>query len=152
MGLNLLFDMGNALKAVGLQAQSGVAAGTGDNTEVTSSGIDRKPEGLADYDAMLLVVGFKTTLGSSETLKLTVKISDSADNSSWSSDTTMISAETQATGVATNSVGQRELGIDLRPYKRYVRFKITMDLSASGTDVFVWSALAILAASNRLPI
>ena len=146
-----LVDPAAVVKTVGLQAQSGVAAGTGDNTELTSAGVDRKPVGLAGFDAAVLAVGYKTSLTAAATLSLTVKISESDDGSTWGSDTTLINAEVQQTGAKTNEVGVRELGIDLRPYKKHVRFKITMDLSAGATDVFVYSAVLSLVASNSSP-
>lgn len=147
-----LFDPASQVKAVALTAQNGVAAGTGDNTELTSAGVDRKPTGLAGYDVGLLVVAGKSTLASAQTASLTVKISESDDNSSWSSDTTLINAEVQSTGVTTNGHWQRELAIDLRGKKQYVRFKVTVDLSAGATDTFVYSSSIILGASDRLPV
>jgi len=145
-------DPASQVKVVALQAQNGVAAGTGDNTEVTSAAVDRKPQGLAGYDAGVIAVNWKTSLTASQTLALTLKIEESDDNSSWGSPETLISAETQSTGAQTNLVGQRELNIDLRKRKRYVRFKVTMDLSAGATDTFVYGACIVLTDSDRLPV
>lgn len=144
-------DPASLAKTVGVQGQSGVAAGTGDNTELTSAGIDRMGTGVGGFLAAILAVTWKTSLTAAATLNLTVKISESDDNSSWGSDTTLINAEVQATGAQTNLVGTRELGLDLTQRKRYIRFKITMDLSAGATDTFVYGATLTLVGADRLP-
>ncbi len=144
-------DPASLAKSVGVQAQNGVAAGTGDNTELTSAGIDRMPVGQGGFLSAILAIAYKTSLTAAATLALTVKISESDDNSSWGADSTLINAEVLSTGAQTNLVGVRELGLDLTQRKRYIRFKITMDLSAGATDVFVYAANLTLLNADRLP-
>jgi hypothetical protein len=146
------FNVGSTLQAFAVTAQNGVAAGTGDNTELTSSGIDRIPVGLPSFQSGILAVGMKTSLTAAATLSLTVKISESDDNSSWGADTTLINAEVQSTGAQTNQNLVRELAVDLQGRKRYVRFKVTLDLSAGATDTFVYGATFVAGGSNRLPV
>lgn len=152
MGFDQLKDPAAFGKVVAITAQSGVAAGTGDNTELTSAVIDRVPTGLAGYASMLLAVCAKVTLASAQTLALTVKIADSADGSTFGSDVTIVNAATVATGVLTNSNQTYELGINLSGYKRYVQFKVTANLSASATDTFVYGCVGVLGGSDRLPV
>lgn len=139
------------LNPVGLTAQSGVAAGTGDNTELTSAAIDRMIAGGAGFLSGLFVANYVTTLTAAATLKITVKIADSDDGSTFGSDTTIASAVTLETGALTAEVGAYELGVDLAGYKRYVRFKVTMDLSAGSADTFVYGAGLILTGADVLP-
>ena len=142
-----------AYKTFGIQAQSGLAAGTGDNTEVTSlsTGIDTKPYGSPGFNSGSVVVPYKVTLGAAETLKITLKISDSVDGVTWASDTTLASAVTVATGVLTAINGTYEYVLDLAAYKQFLRFKITMDLSAGATDTFVYGAALVLGGADRMP-
>lgn len=146
-----LMDPASQFKVVQLAAQAGTAAGAGDNTEITSAGIDRKPQGLGGFDSMIIALGYLTTVASAQTLKVTVKISESDDGSTWGADSTLVNAQTLETGVVTAKSAAYELGLDLRARKRYVRFKLTMDLSAAGTDTFVYGATAVLAAASVLP-
>jgi hypothetical protein len=151
MGFQLVRDPASQMKAVGLTAQSGVAAGTGDNTELTSAAVDRMIVGGIGFLSGLFVINYLTTLTAAATLKATVKIADSDDGTTFGSDTTLASAVTLATGALTAAAGAYELGVDLSAYKQYVRFKVTLDLSASGTDTFVYGSGVILAGADRLP-
>lgn len=147
-----IFDPGQLVSLRALTAQSGVAAGTGDNTELTSAALDRKPVGLAGYDAGVLGVGYLTTVAAAQTLKLTVKISESDDGTTFGADTTLVNALTIETGAVTGKNNVYELGIDLRGYKRYVRFKVTLDLSAGAADTFVYAAQLALVSADKYPI
>ena len=151
MGFQLLRDPASQLKPVGLTAQAGVAAGTGDNTELTSAAIDRMIAGGAGFQGAAFVANYVTTLTAAATLKITVKIADSDDGSTFGSDTTLATAVTLATGAQTALAGAYELGIDLSSYKRYLRFKVTMDLSAGSADTFVYGAGLVLSGSDVLP-
>ena len=134
-----------------VQGQQGVAAGTGDNTELTSAAINTKPQGSAGFMAAILAIAYKTTLTAAATLKVTIKIQESADGSNWDAAETLINAETLKTGALTNEVGAYELEIDISTRKQYIRFLITMDLSAGATDVFVYGATLIATGYDKLP-
>jgi hypothetical protein len=123
------------------------AAGTGDNTEVTSLGVDRLGFGSA-----VLVVAGRSSAAVGETLKFTVKISDSDDNSSFSSDTTLATTVTVLAGGASPQSFVYELTLDLAAYKRYVRFKLTPDLSASGTDTAQYGATLVCGGAVSKPV
>jgi hypothetical protein len=155
MGFNRENDPSAFVKVVGLCAQSGVAAGTGDNTEITTDGIDLMPVGLAGYRNCVLALGYLTSVAQNQTLAVTVKVSDSADNTNWSADTTLANAVQIEGSTAAATVAKKaayELGVDVASKKKYVRFKITMNLSASGTDTFVYGAVAVLGAADKLPV
>lgn len=151
MGFAQIRDLASFIKLNALTAQSGVAAGTGDNTELTSGAVDRCIAGGISYLSAVFSLFYLTTIASSQTLKLTLKISDSDDGSSFGSDTTLINASTIKSGAVTASYNAYELGIDLSKYKRYVRFKVTLDLSASGTDTFLYASGLILGGADALP-
>jgi hypothetical protein len=105
MGFQFIRDPASMLKPVGLTAQAGVAAGTGDNTELTSAAIDRMIAGGLGFLGGLFVANYLTTLTAAATLKITVKIADSDDGSTWGSDTTIATAVTVETGAATARAG-----------------------------------------------
>ena len=152
MASTFMHDISNGVKSVAVQAQSGVAAGAGDNTELTSAGIDRTALGGTGFMSALLAIAYKTTLTAAATLGFGVKISESDDNSAWGADEVVQALTTASTGVGTNVVGVVELPFDLASRKRYIRFKITADLSAGAADVFVYAANLILGGSDRLPV
>lgn len=149
---NAIRDPAAVTKLQALTAQSGVAAGTGDNTELTSAAINRMPVGSPGFLSMVLGVSYLTTVASAQTLKLTVKISESDDGSSWGADETLVNAATLETGVVTAKYAAYELGLDLSGRKQYVRFKLTMDLSAGSTDTFLYASTAILTGSSAYPV
>ena len=138
-------------KAVALPCQSGVAAGTGDNTELTSAAIDRMAAGATGYQAAVLAIAYRTTVAASQTLQLTVKIADSADGSTFSSDTTLVNAVDIETGVVTAKDAVYRLDLGALPRRRYLRVKLTLNLTAGATDVFVYGAFVELFGADRLP-
>jgi hypothetical protein len=148
-----LVDPASQTKVVAVTSQQGVAAGAGDNTELTSAAIDRLPKGLGGFLSALLCIGWKTSLTAAATLKLGVKISESDDGTTWGADEVLevLATKTLSTGAQVNQDGVYELGLDLTKRKQYIRFKITMDLSAGATDVFVYSAVLVLFAPDKLP-
>jgi len=58
---------------------------------------------------------------------------------------------TVATGVLTAINGTYEYVLDLAAYKQFLRFKVTMDLSAGATDTFVYGAALVLGGADRMP-
>lgn len=141
-----LRDIGAYLSTKAVAGGSLTAAGTGDATEVTSGAIDRK-----DFASAVLALCGRTTAANGETLKFTVKIADSDDGVSFSSDTTLLNAVTVVAGAVSAQFFAYELDLDLFAYKRYLRFKLTPDLSAAGTDVAAWGAALVLGGANVLP-
>ncbi len=116
------------------------AAGTGDATELTGEAID-----TLGFKSAKLVIACKAILTEAKLLKIkSVKIAESDDGSSFGSDETLVDSDgvTVLTGGAGGSTeyGSYELKIDLSALEaraRYLRFKFTPDLDASGTDTAI---------------
>lgn len=134
-------------------AGSLTAAGTGDATAVTSpAGIDR----LGFGSGTLLIVG-KTTVQESKTLSLTIELQSCATASG-----TYTAFETVTkTAYVTGGTGGNTQGFivmhdfDLQDEARYIKAKITPDLSATGTDTALWGAAIVLAGpevTEKIPI
>lgn len=138
-------------KLVALPCQNGVAAGTGDNTELTSAAIDRITAGGIGYLAGTLNIAYRCNLTAAATMKFTIKIAESDDGSSFGADTTLVNATTIETGAQVNKDGVYRLDLGLHARKRYVRTKITVDLSAGATDTFVYGAMVELFSPDRMP-
>mgnify|MGYP001582821430 CR=1 FL=1 len=120
------------------------AAGSGDNTELTGEVIDR-----LGFESCVVAVPFKAVLATAESLALTIKVAESEDGSTFGSDETIASAVTvvtQASGGTTHDT--YFLNVNLSgvgaPRKRYLKFKLTPNLSASATDTAVVAGLVIL--------
>lgn len=135
MALLPVRDVGEQLEVCGDGAFSAVAAGTGDNTEVTGNTVNRATFGMPESG--IIEVRYKNTLGSSETLALTIKIQESADGSSWDTAETLVSAATVATGTVSAVSDNYKYKVKLSDRKQYVRLLVTPNLSASGTDTSV---------------
>lgn len=125
------------------------AAGTGDNTKVTGQSIDLLNKG----DGGCLIISGVATLQAAETFKWAVEIQESADGTNWDTAEVLQAATTLATGGEGGSteyfVGK--LDVNLKKRKRYVRFNVTPDLSASGTDKQVSSWLLLSGGGNVIP-
>lgn len=122
------------------------AAGTGDNTKVTGTTIDRKGSTAGTLaDSAVLAIGYVAALTNTKTLSFAVEYQTSADNSTWDTAVVMQAATVAVTATSsTNFSGVVELSLDCSSLKRYIRFNITPDLSASGTDTATYSAVCIL--------
>jgi len=118
------------------------AAGTGDNTKVTGETIDRKGSSGSLPDSGVLAIGWQTALTNTKTLSFAVELQESSDGSSW--DTAEVVQALTVVKTATSSTtyhGVTEYTIGLSSRKRYIRFNITPDLNASGTDTAVYAAV-----------
>ena len=109
------------------------AAGSGDNVEIVGTAVD-----TLDAMSAKLNIQYKATLAAGKSLIVTTKIADSDDGVTFGADTTLQTTVKIATSAAGATVhGVSELKIDLEAVtvrKRFLRFKITPDLDASGTD------------------
>lgn len=152
MASTFMHDITNGVKLLPVQGQSGVAAGAGDNTELTSAAIDRIPTGDKGFMSAVLAIAIKTSLTAAATLSVGVKISESDDGTTFGADEVTQALTVVKTGALTNDVSVSEFAYDLASRKRYIRFKITLDLSAGATDVFVYGASLVLGGSDRLPV
>ncbi len=129
---------------------SATAAGSGDATEVTGSGIDRSAIGMPV--SAILAVSYKTVLAAAKTLSVAAAIDDSPDGTTWTVYTSAANAvlETAGTGALT-ARGVLELSADLQKANRYVRARFTPDLSATGTDTAELAAAFVFGGFQELP-
>jgi hypothetical protein len=124
------------------------AGGTGDATEVTGTTIDR-----SGYQSGVIGIAYTATLAATKTLKFTVKRAESADGTNWDTAVTLKDAVVVATGATGGSTetGVLEIDEDFSGMKRYVHYLVTPDLSATGTDVATWMAVATLGGAVVIP-
>lgn len=139
------------LKSFFLDYVSTITAGAGnDNTEVATDVID-----IQGFESGLLNYVYHTTLADTKTLSIAIKIYQSADNSTFDSGTAILSNTVLATGTTGGSTiqGIYQLALDnLNQYKRYVKFGITADLSATGTDTVIAMSNAVLGGFSENPV
>ena len=134
-------DAGAHLKVVGGGGARGVAAGTGDNTEVVGEIVDSQAEpGLVSG---LIVVCGQATLADTKSISLKdLKIEHgAAANLSDKADYTFGHAKNTLTNVKTSTGGTTEefavkQKVDLTGLKRYWRVAVTPDLDAASVDTF----------------
>ena len=129
------------------------AAGT-DNSEVTSATIDRYSFTQGRGQSAVFVMQVTATMASGETAAVSCKFEDSADSSSWAafgaamSTTTIVSS---AGGAVTAKSGTVQYGINLSSARRYIRVKLTTNLSASGTDTALSCGVVVVGGQSQLP-
>jgi hypothetical protein len=133
------------------------AAGTGDATEIVGVTIDRMASGGL-LMAALLFVQVRCNLTASKTCSLVGTLEHSPDDSAWAS----APAALQPSGVAGGAIltalaatgdqhGTGKLDIPLRGLDRYIRIKMTPDLSAGSTDTARISATFIMGGAQVPP-
>ena len=89
-------------------------------------------------ESVALLIGGKATVASSQTLRVTVTLQESVDGTTWTNlvtGTATVGPVTVVNGVTTAADWQYEFGWDLTKVTQdRLRFVVTPDLSASGTD------------------
>lgn len=131
-----------------------VAAGTGDNTEVTGQTIDRYgASGVQRYNSAVVSMAFHAVLTDTKTLAIGLKIQESNDGSNWDTAEVLYASTVVATAAnpALEFTGTKQTGVNLAGRKRYVRFNHTPDLNASGTDVAEVVGTCTLGGGHTLP-
>ena len=124
-----------------------IVAGSGtDNSKVTGAAIDRIVNGGLARSCKL-VIPYEAVLAEGKKISFTVGLTDCAtSNGSYSTATAIQAATAAATGGTGGSteVGNVELDIDLSGYAQFLKFEITADLDASGTDTANWFSSVVL--------
>jgi hypothetical protein len=138
-------------KTFGVSAQSGTAGGAGDNTELTSPVIDLRPRGQTGYDAAQLVIGYLTTVAATYVLRATVKLAESDDGSAFGADQVLANNVTLESGAVTNKVGSYRLDLGVHARKRFIRLKLTLDLTNTSSDTFVYGAAVVAQSPDKMP-
>lgn len=142
-------DVGNYIKPVAVGAGTATAGGSGDNTKVTGQTINRQ-----GFLSGVLAVAFKATLAEDETVSFAVEVQESADGSNWGTAEVLQAATVAATGDTGGSTeyGVVEINENLKGRKKYVRYNITPDLSATTTDTLTWGATFVLGGADVKPV
>lgn len=168
-------DLASMIIPVAASAHVSVTAGgAGDNTQLTGLTIDR--DALTPYGAgqtvshampagAVFLVQYDAALGGGNTLTLkNALVEHSADGTNWttlydqSGATAPVPPTWPAAGVvdtgATGGSDQKgcvAFGTPLDGAQRYVRFSITPDLSAAGTDTANLAVAAVLSGYGEVP-
>lgn len=129
------------------------AAGTGDATKVTGQTLDRKQSDGALAHSCVVSTAYLAALQATETLSLAHELQESADGSTWDTAEAIEASTVKATGEAggSNERGVDEHSVNLMARKRYIRFNVTPDLSASGTDTATFHTQAVLGGFDIIP-
>lgn len=150
-------DIGSHIYAAGGVGARGVAAGTGDNTEVTSGVIDRQAVGKNALSCLVVFSG-SATLAENETLQVAFNLQESSDNAAADAYADVTAATVAATTVLTGVNGGAKQNFtyqkkfDLTLLERYLKLQFTPNCSASGTDTFEMSAVVILGGFAENPV
>lgn len=136
-----------------IASTAATAAGAGDNTAITGATIDLQAAGYPRE--ALLAMGFTTALAANKTLTFkTVLIThDTASNMGTEATLATFSDVVVATdsGSGSTITGTQEYRAALAGANRYVRFKLTPDLNASGTDTATVFGVVLLAGGQIQP-
>lgn len=136
-----------------IASTAATANGSGDNTQIVGATIDRQAAGYA-LEA-LLAMAFTTILASTKTLtfKSVVITHDTASNMGTEATLASFSDVVVATdpGGGSTITGTQEYRADLSGANRYIRFKVTPDLNASGTDTATVFGIVLLAGGQIQP-
>lgn len=141
-------NIGAFIKGTAIGAGIATAAGAGDATKVTGQTIDRD-----NFFSASIMISYKTTLAEDETLSFAIERQESEDGTTWDTAVAEQSATVAATGATGGSTeyGVVKIDVNLTAQKQYVRYNVTPDLSASGTDTLTWAAACVLGGARTIP-
>jgi hypothetical protein len=141
MTFSLGRDLSSVIQHVAHIANTALTAGGGgDNTAINGTTIQLSTlfPNNQRAESVALLLGGKATVASSQTLRVTVTLQESVDGTTWTNlvtGTATVGPVTVVNGVTTAADWQYEFGWDLTKVTQdRLRFVVTPDLSASGTD------------------
>ncbi|MCP3060969.1 hypothetical protein LXT21_19470 [Myxococcus sp. K38C18041901] len=134
-------------KAVGVAGGALTAGGAGDAVEVTGGAVDRN-----GFDFAQLLFTGTTNCAAGQTLKATVKVAESEDGVTFGPDETLANAVTVVAGATAPQSFCLRVDLRVANRKRFVRLKVTPDLSAAGTDTAQWGAALVLGGADEFPV
>lgn len=143
-------DIGSQITSRAAGGVNLVAAGAGDNAEVSGPWIDR-----SGFLSAKLVITYKGVLAQDETLSIAANLQDDLDGTGG--DATDFGDAAANAVVATGGAGGSteygvvEIDVDLSGARQYVRAQFTPDLSAGATDTAVVSAVLVLGGADETP-
>ncbi|WP_420415918.1 hypothetical protein [Marinovum algicola] len=127
------------------------AAGSGDNTEVTGSIIDRYAIGTPQ--SAVLAIPFTAALDEDETLTISYTINDGAESDLGDEAELTTGSVVAATGPSGGGTvtGCVEIDLFIGGAGRYIRPDVTPDLSRGATDTAAISGIMVFGGADRLP-
>lgn len=146
-------SIGDQIKVLRAAANTAATAGgSGDNAEVTGVTLDRAAIGYPQ--SAVVAVPYTATLASGATLSLSYVVqsgeaSNLADAATLQSGASAVIATGPAGGGTVS--GTFSVNVPLAGAGRYVRVKLTPDLSAADTDTAALSAVMVFGGMDRLP-
>lgn len=153
MGMSLRKNIGAYLHAAyAAVATALTAAGTGDNTAVTGSVVDRFAAGSPLSCSVLYAIA--ATIANTKTLSLAYKIqhgtkSDGSDMADYAAVASTVVMTGNAGG--TEQTGIVKHDVDLTGALQYIRVVFTPDLSATGVDTATVSPVFVFGGMAELP-
>lgn len=146
-------NVGAMIACLYAAAPTAIVAGSGtDNAEITGVIIDRLAHGTPLSGVM--VIPFTTTLAAAATLSLAYTVQE-GQLANLSDAATLVSAAPAvvATGPGGGGTvtGQLQVDLNLAPAGRYVRVRLTPNLSAANTDTAALAAVMVLGGTDRVP-
>lgn len=128
------------------------AAGSGDNTEITTAQLDLRDQfGTKRFGTLTLALAAVATLTATKALAVkAVRFEHSDDATSWSDVEPGIVALTMLSNTGGTMANAAVVDCNLLEAKRYVRAKFTPDLSHTGTDTAKVSALYLLSSPTEI--
>lgn len=136
----------------GKQIAEFTAGTTYDDVAHVTSSMDRLNQNGSLADSCCLAIMNTTTIAADKKLGGLIAIDDSSDDGSWDGYTTLTSAEvTVVAGLTTDDTAVYQYGVDLRGKKRYVRFRVALDLNATDTDTAEVAIMGIMGGYNITP-
>jgi hypothetical protein len=137
------------VKAGGYEAHYLLAGAASDNVAKDTGTIDR----LGFLSAILLVIWRAIAVTDTATLSFTIRRYQSADGTNWDAAETIQAATVAFTAATPTLTGKGSIHIaqDLSELKRYLKYDVIADLSASGTDTAAYSVLCELGGADAIP-
>lgn len=150
LGANFKDVIANTQRTAAGAAIALVAGATEDGVKVTGFTIDRK-----DFLGGTLRIGYTASLADTKTIAFAVERQTSADDLTWATATVVQASTVADTGTTggTDESGVVEVvddDFDVEP--RYVRYNITPTMSATATDIAVWTATMSLYGTHKVPV
>jgi len=149
MGPALQHNIGAFLKAICGAVARLVAAGTGDDTEVVSAGIDTK-----GYESVKIVLAAAVDSQTADKVLnnkyVKVQFCDTVGGS-YDTPVTLVAGSTTVVSGTGAQVGQQTYDLNLAGYKQFMQIVFKPDSTASGTDTAQIAAIAVLGGAAVLP-
>jgi len=127
---------------------AGVAGAASDNVKLTSAAIDRS--GFSELDLYSVLSATVAALTEAKGIEVTVKILDSEDGTNFA-DFSSITFNHAAITVNETLNKIDGFKVDLQGAGQFLKFEVTADSKATGTDTYNYAVNGILACAQSAP-